>query len=754
MGLDSRPARVWFAALAATTALANGGSAFAQGATGNPDSGASNAGGADIVVTARRREERLQDVPISVAAYSAEDVEKKSLNDIQNVALATPNVNYAAGYTRGKAAGNLIIRGVGQTNTDTQFEAGVGIYLDGVYIASMQGVNLDLLDTERVEVLRGPQGTLFGKNTIGGALNIVSKRPDDQLAGKVEFTVGQRNRLQAKAQANIPIIPGSIDMRIGLASEQADGHGKVLNFATGQKIGDIGDRNRLSGRAMILFTVSDSFDALFSIDGRRIRETNTGFDLVGIQTGTFRTNMNNLLAARGLPLFDQRFVTASPYDTYGTGPNFYDVDAYNLSGTLTWNLNDDITIKSITAYRDLKVGTGVDFDGSPYRLIEQTVDWDQTQFSQEFQLGGTSLDNKLNWVMGLFYMDFKSSDFRFNNFGGEVVALGGTPDARSNSYANARTKSYAVFGQATYALTDQLNLTLGGRYSKDKRFFEGGQFALTNLNPVLTGGRGSWNAFSGTAALDYKITRDLMIYASAGRGYKGGIPENLRAATPQPLVDPEYITSYEIGFKSEFLDRKVRLNTALFYSNYDDLQLQIARFDPVSGRTTSFIANAAKVRIQGLETELDIYPLPGMSLNASYGYTDAKYKNFQPGVPFAITNDLVETPKHTLSLSGEYSMALGDSLNLVPRLDWSYKSALEHDLFNRVLGHQKGFGVLNGRVALESASGNWSLALFVTNITNKAYTVGSQNTTGAAFGMENRIYGDPRQWKVTASFKF
>lgn len=716
----------------------------------NPES-ISHEEGADIVVTARRREERLQDVPISIAAYNSAEIEKKSLTDIQNVAQATPNITYAAGYTRGKSAGNLVIRGVGQTNTDTQFEPGVGIYLDGVYIASMQGVNLNLLDVDRVEVLRGPQGTLFGRNTIGGAMNIVSKMPDDEWGGKVELGVGSRGRMDVKAQANIPFIPGSIEARIGFSTEQADGFGHVLDYASGSKIGDTGNKSRIAGRALVQFTFSDTLKALFSIDGRRVRETNTAFDIVGIQPADFRTLLNSYLTANNLPLYDEKFLTPGRYDTYGTGPNFYEIDSYNMSGTLTWDVSDSLTFKSITAYRNLKAASGVDFDGSPYQLIEQDIDWDQEQFSQEFQLNGSS--DKLNWVIGLFYMDFDATDFRYNNFGGEVFLFGG-PDRRSESKTVANMKSYAIFGQATYALTDSLNFTLGGRYSHDKRHFEGASFPVGATPPNFAGGTGKWNAFSGTAAIDYKINRDLMIYASIGRGYKGGIPPNPDILPVQDKVAPEYITTYEVGFKSEFLDRKLRWNTALFYSDYKDVQLQVPRINPVTLRPANVIINAAKLRLQGLETELVAYPAPSMTLSASYGYVDAKYKDFEATVPFPQSNEAVETPKHTVALSGEYSMTLTDSLNLVPRLDWSYKSGLFHDIFNAPLGYQKGYGILNGRISLESDDNKWAVSLSVTNITNRWYTVGSQNTTGPGFGMENRLYGDPREWRLSGRFSF
>jgi iron complex outermembrane recepter protein len=707
--------------------------------------------GPDIVVTARRREERLQDVPISVAAYSGEEIEAKSIDDIQTLAQFTPNITFASGYTRGKGAGSLFIRGVGQTNTDTQFEPGVGIYLDGVYIASMQGVNIDLLDTERVEVLRGPQGTLFGKNTIGGAMNIVTKRPDDLRSASIQFSIGQRNLLETKAQANLPIVPGTLETRFGFVAERGDGYGRVLDFATGRQVNDLGDRNRVAARALVLLTVSDSFDALFSVDWRKARETNTPFDLINIQPSTISGALNTLLAARGLPLYDARFLTNEVDVTYGTGPHFFDVDAYNLSLTLTWELGN-VTLKSISAYRDLDVGMGVDFDGSPYQEFEQTVRWAQTQKSQELQLSGTAFGDRLDWVLGAFYMNFQSTDNRFNNFGGEVFLLGGR-DFRNKSFSSADTDSYALFGQGTFALTDRLNVTFGARYTRDERLVQGYQVPIPTVNPTITGGRGTWEAVSGTAAIDYHFNPDTMIYASIGRGYKGGIPENLGLAVPQPLVDPEYIVSYELGFKSELLDRRLRFNTALFYSDYTDLQLQIARIDPATARTTSFIANAASVKIKGLEAELAAYPTDGLVLTAGYGYTDANYDEFEPGVPFAISNALVETPKHTVSASVEYTAPVGASLNLVSRLDYSYKSSIEHDLFNRPGGHQEPVNLLNGRVSLENDD-SWSLSFSVTNITNERYTVGSQNVTGGVGGFENRIYAEPRTWRTTAKFMF
>lgn len=707
----------------------------------------------DIIVTARRRDERLQDVPISVAVFTGVDTEAKSLRNVQDLTTFTPNISFANGTTRGKGAGSLFIRGIGQPNTDTNFQPGVGMYQDGIYVASMQGMNLDLLDTERVEVLRGPQGTLFGMNTIGGAVNVVTKRPTDEFEGSLEGTLGRFDRREGKVRLNVPIVPGLLNARFAGSIQKADGFAKRIDFVTGRKIDDQGSTDRIAGRALFNLKPSDTFDVLFSIDGMRVRETNTPFQIFNISTGALRTLLNTQLAARGLPLFGTNFVTNDPFVSYGTGLNNYDVDAWNASLIATWDFADNMQLKSLTGYRDLKVDSGNDFDASPYILGEQGVVWNQHQISQEFQFNGNTNDKKLNWVLGLFYIHQVSMDVRQNLFGQTAWDLGGTPDTTGLGRQNMYGDDYAIFGQATYAITEKLNLTLGGRYSKNKRRLVSdnrrGNTGVVTF-PFVSG-KGSWGAFSGTAALDYHFSEDFMVYGNVGRGFKGGIPE--QSNQNQPEVKPEYATSYEIGFKVQALDRKVQLNFAAFHTDYNDQQFFVSRIDNL-GITRSFVANAAKSRIRGLEGDLTVRPMEGLTLSGSLGHTDARYLAIGAGLPITTATKFLETPKWTYTLSGEYIADLGNAGTLTPRIDYGYRSALEHDLVNRPTGRQPGYGLLNARLTYQTADEAWSLSVFGTNLTNKIYTVGALTTATATFGYDDLQYGRPREWGATLRYSF
>lgn len=727
---------------------------------------------ADIVVTARKREERLQDVPISVAAISGEDIEAKSLDNVQNLAQFTPNVQFSQpGTPSGKGAGSLFIRGVGQPNTDPLFQPGVGVYLDGVYLQTMQGLNFGLLDTERVEVLYGPQGTLFGRNTIGGAISIVSKRPTDDFSGHIELETGNYNRTDAKALVNGAIVPGVLAARISASIEKADGYGKILDFNTGAKIGETGDTDRLAGRASFLWTMNDSMEALLTIDGQRVREANTPFHIVDInQSSQLLPVFNFILSLAGIPPLTSAVETDNPFVSYGNGPNYYNLNAWNAALTYNWDLGS-VQFKSISAYRHVNMKTGVDFDGSPYDYVGSATIYDQYQVTQEFQLNGQSFDNRLNWTTGLFYLYAKNDGVSANDFLLSATRIG-APNFTSVFDATNVTESLAGYGQATFSLTDKLRMTLGGRYSYDRAAytFDQRQYPTASVLGVSSGiaalgdgtlpsvvvqapatGRAHWGAFSGMASVDYHFTPDVMTYASIGRGFKGGIPPQPNVA--QPVVAPEYIVTYEVGFKSQFLDHHLTFNAALYHSNYTDQQLAVLAIDG-NGNPTTLFTNAGKSRIQGAELELVARPTNSLSLSANLGLIDAKFTALDPGSPVTLDTKFQQTPKAQYSVSGEYVLPLADIGAVTTRLDYAHQSSTQHEISNLPVGFQPAYGLLNGRITFETRNRAWALSLSATNLTNKRYQIGSIVNVENTVGLNIQQYGRPREWKLSLRYSF
>jgi iron complex outermembrane receptor protein len=730
-----------------------------------PNTATSQQGLDEVVVTARKRAENIEDVPISIAAISGADIEARSLYTMQDLAQFTPNVQYAQSQNpQGKGAGSFYIRGVGQGNTDPLFQPGVGVYQDGVYLQTMQGLDFDLLDIERVEVLYGPQGTLFGRNTIGGALNIVTKRPTDDFNGSAQFETGSLNRTDGKLVVNTPIIPGKLDARVAVSVEKADGYGKVLSYPSNDQIGTTGNTNRVSARGLFLLNISDTMNALLDVGGQRIREENTPVHLVDLHQQGLVSLFNSYITPAGLTPISSVFETNNPWVSYGDGANQYDVNAWNTSFTFNWDLGG-AQFKSITAYRHLNEQTGLDYDGTPYTFLGIANNFVQRQVTQELQLNGQSYGDRLKWTVGAFYLDAGNRENFYSNYLINQIAFGG-PNFTNVTPSSNYTESYAGYGQATYSLTDKLRLTVGGRYSEDKASYYYGAYsypanlvlasnsASGNGNPAnqafyvpYTLGTGSWGAVSGTGGLDYHITDNLMTYFSVGRGFKGGIPP--QPALQQPTVQPEYILTYEVGEKAEFLERRMTLNTALYYSDYTNQQLTI------SGPTgLSTFVNAGKSRIEGAEVEFDVKPMPGLLLSANLGVENAKFTALLPGSPVTLNTKFTNTPEVQFTLSGQYTLPLGQLGSLTPRIDYAHQSATEHELTNIPDGHQNPYGVLNGRFTYLTPDEAWALSFSGTNLTNERYLVGNVPNIEPGIGYNIQQFGPPREWRVSIRYAF
>lgn len=698
----------------------------------------------EIVVTARKREESLQDVPISITAFSANDLEMRSLNSLSDVGQFAPNLSFFAHGQTGKTSALVYIRGVGQTDPVITNDPGVGVYVDEVYMGRMQAIDLDLMDLERVEVLRGPQGTLFGRNTVGGALNIVTAKPSGEFGGEVQLTTGRYSRIDGKLSVNLPLVEDKLAIKIAASTRNSDGYGRQLG--TGN---EMGDTNRLSGRAMVLWTPSDDVEVLFSIDGTRVREAGPvrAVTEFGEPMGVFLLNMF-------MPVpYGPAFATDSPFTSYATDPNTNNLDAGGGSLAVTWD-NGDWQFKSITSYRSFDALNGVDPDGSPYAIIDQTDAVEQQQFSQELRFSGEAADGRLNWVFGGYYFWEKADMITPVIVFGELYPIIGL-DLSFTWDVDNKSKSYATFGQASYNLTDKLSLTAGLRYTDEDRTASRTVLAQVRgitLTPTETKSVG-WNALSPRAGLEYRWSEDFMTYVSAARGFRSG-GMNGRSSIAEDFLpyDPEYLWTYEAGFKAEFADRSVRLNATAFYSDYKDIQFTIVA-GTVNAQPLIVVDNAAKATVKGFEAELVLAPTAGLLLNAGIGYINAKFDETAPGAPITTDSKFQKTPEWSLVLGGQYSAPVGDFGNIVARIDYSYKSSIHHDAANSPFAVQEGYGVANARLAFEHASNAWELALFVTNLGNKEYIVGATDFL-ISLGFAEVQYARPREWGLSLSYHF
>jgi len=733
---------------------------------------ANNAGAledGDIVVTARRTDEKLQDVPVAVTAFTGAALEARGVDTIDSIAKFTPNIRFdgAAALSGGNYNATVFIRGVGQNDFAIFSDPGVGTYVDDVYYARSIGGVLDAIDIDSVQVLRGPQGTLFGKNTIGGAVLITTAKPDlDDYSGRVEGTYGRFDRIDVKGALNIPIAPGVAALRLSAASINRDGYVKRLSPGGGTQ----GDRNAQIFRAKLRIQPSNVLTIDLGADYTRARETSAPSDLLavanvpGITGVPFLARYNALvaptlgiLAPNGLPTLNTSFITASPFETYAGGPNENDLDLWGAQGTISYDFGG-ATLKSITAYRHLKSYFTRDGDNTPF-IFRQTTNRDkQWQFSQELQLSGKGLGDRLKYVIGGYYLKEKASDIASADLAlGLSPPLVTTPPFTPAVFPNNFTdnKSYAFYGQFDFEIVDRFTVTFGGRYSNDKKLFttivvrqrDNVEFINTTVN-------GSFSKFTPYAGLNFKVNDDVLIYGSYSRGYKQGGFNGRPLASAAEVTEyrPEELDTFELGIKSQWLDKKLTANLAVFDSIYTDIQLT------VNQTPQNFVANAAKARIRGFELELVARPARWFSFNGSVGHLDARYTSVGQGLgptqilPITLATKLVKTPAWSVSVGTEVKHEFGNGAGLALRGDLSMYSQIQNDVANTPILTEGGYELVNARLTYTLPGGNVQFALFGTNLTNALYLV-SGNASGA-FGLAEGSYGRPREWGMSGSFRF
>ncbi|KQZ21990.1 TonB-dependent receptor [Caulobacter sp. Root1472] len=719
----------------------------------------------EVVVTARRREERLQDTPVAVTALAGEALESRGVESVDQIAKFAPSIRFdgAAALSGGNYNATVFIRGVGQNDFAIFSDPGVGVYVDGVYYARSIGGTLDAFDVSRIEVLRGPQGTLFGKNTIGGAVIITTDQPKDEFGGKIEGVTGSYDRLDVKGHVDIPL-GEKVAVRLSAARLTRDGYGKRL--LTGD---DLGDRNATAARAQLRWEASDAVTVSLSADYTRAREHSAPQKLLvigavpGFAVGPFMANFNTyvapglgITAPNGARTLNTSFLTDSPFTTYGTGPNINDLDLWGGSATVDWNLGE-ISFKSITAVRGLKATFARDGDNTPFTFRETFNHDVQAQYSQEFQLSGLSFGERLTWVTGAYVFQERGTDSGYAKLA-LGLAPGASPPPYSPSaavYTKVTSTTYALFAQGSLSLTDRLSATVGARYNRDekdyvldhRRIRDGG--VIAQVRPG-----GSWNSFTPKVGLEFKATPDVLLYASVGKGFKSGgfNARPLNDASEVTEYQPETLLTYEAGAKTAWLDRRLILNVAGYFSDYQDIQVT------VNQTPRNFVANAAAGEVKGVEVELQAKPTANWSFNFGGGYMDAKYTEVGSGLaagqvlPITLATHFVKAPKWTLNGGVEYGRELPGGGRLTARVDWTRYSTVYNDVANDPDLTQPGYDLFGARLAYASPDRVWQAALFGTNLSDERYMVSGNASSG--FGLKEASFGRPREWGLSLSRKF
>lgn len=703
----------------------------------------------EIIVTAQKRAQSIQSVPIAITAATGADLERRSATNIVDIVSKAPNVDVTTSSQGGSNAG-FFIRGIGQFDFISTTDPGVGVYMDGVYVARTAGASLDLLDIDRVEVLRGPQGTLFGKNAVGGAISIYTLRPDaTSFSGKALARVGEHGRFDVGGTFNLPVIKDILALRISGLTENQKGYARSL--FDGHRMNGT---KRQVGHATLRWTPFHSFSAELAGDYTHVNESEKIATISAINPNTFVTIPQNAYAiANGLKPYDNRFLSSG----YANYAGFHPGDHENIWGTrltLDWDLGP-LNLKSITAYRHLKVKTGLDFDGSPYALGDQSVDEREKQFSQELTLTGKFLDDKLDFASGLYYLGEKG-------FSGIYLPLSyvGNPDGfdtyTTNYYDN---KTYAIYGQGTYHLTTALSLTAGGRYSSEKKIDTIETFAnkfFIDLVPP-TRQHDKWNFFTWRLAAQYDFSRNAMAYVSSATGFKSG-GFNGRAQSVGTFLSfaPEKAMTYEAGLKTRFFDRRLLLNAAVFQTDYKKIQTTLNLTDPVTGVTVNVVGNPADARIRGAELEGQALLGEHFSADFGIGYLSNKYRNIVPGADISARDLLPDTPKWTVNVGAQYVANLPSTLmrdaKLTARLDLAYKSSFFFGAQNSQFNFQHGYTLLNGRLSYGSEVAGWNVALYGKNILDKRYATHKEDLIAFIYAIT--LPAPPRELGIELVKKF
>ena len=716
-----------------------------------------------ITVTARKQTENLQNTPISITAFSGERLEAQGITQVNRIQDFTPNLTFANIPSNSGIASNaaVYIRGIGQNDFAPTVEPGVGIYIDGVYLGRTAGGVFDLIDVNSVEVLRGPQGTLFGRNTIGGAINLTTIQPNDDFKMKGDIKYGTDDRINVRGMVSGPLAEGLYaKVSAGLFSQS----GYVDAPALGKKLGNQ-DTKMIRG-ALRFAPVDSRFEATIAADYTRDKSNGAPVTVTGIDptaTGSFVALQNGIASGFGaLPdcfsaagaantqCYNQRLFSKDT--NYATGSTFSDLELWSASLTASYNLNDDMQLKSITAIRRINGSFAQDRDGSNILINHVYDDFTQKQFSQEFQFTGKAFDNKLNWVTGLYFFKEKGKDLNAIDFLVVSAQSGGFYDY----------KNWAAFAQLSYKFTDKLTLTGGIRYTQDRKDYLPDQYVVSTLAPFLVIPPGTRivpfqtvkadvNKWTPMVNLSYQATSDVMLYATYSQGFKsGGYTQRIFPPEPNlPSFKPETVDSYEAGFKVMALDNRLRLNGAAFYTDYKDMQLLVAD----ATRVGPFITNAGKARIQGFELETNFAPGGGVRLNAAVGMTDAKFKQLNAGVQgLTLDSKFVYVSKWTISASGEKEIEFSGGGSVTPHVDWSYRSGFFTNAngINNPELYQPGYSVFNGNVRWQDAAKTFSLTFGVDNIADKKFRTFGDYQPSFGFFMQALDRG--RQYYVKAGF--
>lgn len=682
----------------------------------------------EVVVTAQKRSESLQDTPISVAAFTSADLEARGISNLVDLHAQVPNLQLTP-HPNSATTSRIFIRGIGNLDDQITQDPAVAVYIDGVYIGRSQGLANEVAELERIEVLRGPQGSLYGRNATGGAINFITKAPElGEFQARQDFSFGNYDLFRSRTRLNIPL-GETLAAEFGYLHSRKDGY--VDNRGTG--VDRFGDQRRDSYRAALRWSPTANLDVRYSYDRTDVEDTPPYVAAVPFHPQTIKRPDEGADSVSNLRRNDIR------------------AQGHLLDAS--WEISDQLTLRSVTGYRKLDNASNQNYLAGvlgPFALFTNQFDDEQKQFSEELQAIGTAFDAQLNYVLGLYYFDESAT-----TQASTMTAAG----RRTDRSITADNRAYAVYGQGTWspALFDaRLHLTLGARWSRDERKATVQDTIVDDsgvtVNPM---GRGD-NSFSNTSPtliVSYDITDDANVYGKVSRGYRSG-GYNIRASTVERFnagFDPEELTSYEVGAKSDWLDRRLRVNLATFYSRYKDVQVN-TQSDP-DNPTRTDVLNAGKARIYGAELDITARPIANFTATIAYGYTNAKYKKIEGLLGENIADRYVFTniPRHSLAVDLEYVIPNTRIGTLTAGLNYSFQDdtyAASNDRRYVIDDYE----LINARLMLTDlpvGPAGLQFSLWGRNLADEEYYSFHGDS-----GMPSAIFGDPRSYGVDVSISF
>jgi iron complex outermembrane recepter protein len=754
----------------------------------------------EIVVTAQFREQNLQTTPVAITAVNGRALDERSMSSLTDLGAIAPNLTITKGTNTNGPSSQAFIRGIGQSDGHPGLEPGVGIYVDDVYHGLLLGSDLDLTDLDRVEVLRGPQGTLAGKNSIGGSIKLFSKKPSEETDGYAEATYGDFNRIDLRAGGNFTLVPDTLYARVSGTSKHSDGYMKRLDYfcATGAnaavtqipvesgcKLGTEGGEDLHAARVALRWIASDSVEN--NLIGTVTADRSEVPALKLIYSNNTQTGPNGALVPGG----GSQFITGpKSYTTYatfvnlgyndgtihpglpGAGPHSAvsvpttdPIDSYTVADTLDWKLADHYSLKLISGLVHYKGSYSIDVGGSPYtaQLLNDT--FSERQYTEELRLNGTSF-GQLDWTVGAYYYDEKAL------FGGlKMLSPGLATETLFTGNDPISSKNKSGFAHGVWRVTDALSAIGGIRYTKENK-----DYTFQRLNPYGTGPSytavgpldGSTGTYSGNhtdyrAGVEYQWTESVMTYAQWSTGFRGG------GVNPRPFIvqqevpfKPENVHSSEIGVKSDFLDHHLRLNAAAFYSQYKDMLFTNTTPTLGAGGVVLSALNATPVNvgsadIKGAELEFEARPIGGLQIQGSVSYLNFKLTslNLPSTVLQGVTLNTKEpyAPTRKADLGVQYVFTTPSWGSITPRVDADYTSSFFTDITNSPLGLVSGRTLMNARLSWKSAKEEWETALAVTNLTDRFYYI-NKVYAAAPTNITEGQPGAPREWLVSIRRNF